>query len=397
MFGWEYPPFNSGGLGVACQGLARALVNQGVELTFVLPKNHGSIKEPFKFIYADIPNVKLIEINSSLMPYLTSEKYRHLRSNQPGWIYANTLYEEVARYAAVAKSLANSLDFDLVHAHDWLTFGAGIAAQEVSHKPFIAQVHATEIDRTGNIDLVNPHVFDLEKSGALAANKVISVSNFTKQNLVNHYGISASKIDVVHNGVDPDRYYLDVSLDEGLINLKKLGYKVVLYLGRITLQKGIDYLVKAADLALKVDKKIVFVIVGSGDMEGEIMRLVAERGISDKFIFPGFLREKERSSIYKTADLFIMPSVSEPFGLTALESLLHGTPVIISKQSGVSEVLHHALKVDFWDIEEMADQILSAVNHSSLRKTMTQNGKKEVIMCNWDKAAQKCLSIYKSI
>lgn len=397
MFGWEYPPFNSGGLGVACQGLARSLVNQGIELIFVLPKNHGTIKEPFQFIYADIPNVKLIEINSALMPYLTSEKYSHLKSEHAGWIYADTLYEEVARYAAVAKKIASSLNFDLVHAHDWLTFSAGVAAQNVSHKPFVAQVHATEVDRTGNIHQVNPRVYDLEKSGTEAANRVISVSNFTKQNLIHHYGIAGSKIDVIHNGVDADRYHLDTPLDDGLVSLKKLGYKIVLFLGRITLQKGVDYLVEAANRALKVDDKIVFVIVGSGDMEGKIMSQVASCGISDKFIFPGFLREEERSAVYKTADLFIMPSVSEPFGLTALESLLHNTPVIISKQSGVSEVIHHALKVDFWDIDEMADQILSALNYRSLNRTMAINGKREALMCSWDKAAEKCIKVYQSI
>jgi glycogen(starch) synthase len=397
MFGWEYPPHNSGGLGIACQGLARSLVAQGVELLFVLPKRLGPIKAPFRVIYANVPDVTLVEINSLLLPYSTPEQYEHLQAAYPGKIYASSLFEEVNRYAAIASEIAKKEDFDLIHSHDWLTFGAGISAKKVKHTPLIAHVHATEVDRTGSIHKVNPHVYQKESEGLSNADKIISVSELTKNNLVSYYNAPPEKIEVVHNGVDRSNYCLSAGKDSGLIMLKSMGYKIILFVGRITLQKGPDYLVEAAKIVLKEYPKAIFVIVGSGDMEGQIMQQVAACGISGNFLFPGFLRGEELSQVYRTADVFVMPSVSEPFGLTPLESLLHGTPVIISRQTGVSEVLHHALKVDFWDTQEMADKILSVISHKSLRTTLGKNGHREACLCTWDKAAQSCIQIYNSI
>ncbi len=395
MFGWEFPPFNSGGLGVACQGLARALVGKGVELIFVLPKRLDIKGEPFRIIYAE-DKLSLVAINSLLVPYITSDKYGKARGCfGKNCDYASSLLEEVRRYAALAAGIAKKESFDVIHAHDWLSFAAGLAAKEVSGKPLIVHVHATEVDRTAG--KVNELIYANERHGLEKADKIITVSDFTKQMLVDYYGIYPDKVSVVHNGIDLASYNLDAPSDFSLTKLKKSGFKIVLYVGRITIQKGPDYLVWAAKKVLEYQPKTMFVIVGSGDMEGQIMNQVASLGISDKFLFPGFLRGRELSEVFKSADLFVMPSVSEPFGLTCLESLAHGIPVIVSKQSGVSEVLDHALKVDFWDVDEMADKILSVLKHKSLKKTLEQNGQKEALMNTWDKSAQKCLNIYNSL
>lgn len=391
MFGWEYPPFNSGGLGVACQGLARALSAQGVDLIFVLPKRLGNFGESFRFLFADSSAPSALAVNSLLVPYLTSKKYSRLRSGQPGF-YGDTLLEEVARYAELAASLAQKVSFDLIHAHDWLTFSAGMAAKKVSGKPFIAHVHATEVDRTAGH--VNQAIYDRERAGLHAADRIISVSEFTRQILIHQYGLSPDKIAVVHNGLDPANYAPRTPPDQALQSLKRLGFKIVLFVGRLTIMKGPDHLVSAAQKVIAHEPKAVFVIVGSGDLEGPLMHQVAAAGLSDKFLFPGFLRGEALSAVYKAADLFVMPSVSEPFGLTPLESLLHRTPVIVSKQSGVSEVLNHALKVDFWDTEELADKILSVIHYPSLQKVLRQNGTREARLCTWDQAARKCLQIY---
>lgn len=399
MFGWEYPPHNSGGLGVACQGLANALADKNVDLTFVLPKRLNVQGSKFRFRFANIPNVdiNIIELDSLLVPYITSEKYSHLiRSGlDPHGNYGSTLFEEVKRYALLARGIAKREKFDIVHAHDWLTYGAGHAAKEVSHRPLVAHIHATEVDRTaGN---PNKFIYDAEKRGFENADKILSVSDFTKKVVHDKYFIDNGKIEVVHNGIDATQYDTEVTSDEGVSELKKLGYKIVLAYGRITIMKGFDHLVNAANLVIKHRPKTLFVIVGSGDMEGQIMKQAADLGISNNVLFPGFLRGRELSSMIRAADLFVMPSVSEPFGLTSLESLLHGTPAIVSKQSGVSEVLKNVLKVDFWDVEDMADKILSVLSHNSLKKELSNNGRMDASHCTWDAAADKCIDVYKSL
>jgi glycosyltransferase involved in cell wall biosynthesis len=395
MFGWEFPPHNSGGLGVACQGLARALKEKNTDVVFVLPKFLGNTSENFKIVYANVPDINILAVNSLLTPYISSEKYARLRRELGDAVFGNTLFEEVRRYGLIAKRIAASEPHDIIHAHDWLSFSAGMGAKSVSRRPFIAHVHATEVDRTaGN---VNRYIYDRELEGVNASDRVISVSEYTKKTLINHYLQQPDKITVVHNGIDCTNYNTNVAQNLGLYRLKKLGFKIVLFVGRITIMKGPDYFVTAARHVLKERTKTMFVVVGSGDMEGQIMNQVAALGISDKFLFPGFLRGKQLSEIFKTADLFVMPSVSEPFGLTPLESLIHGTPVIVSKQSGVSEVLNHVFKVDFWDTEEMADKILSVLNYKSLQTTLKINGQKEANLITWDKAADKCLSVYNQL
>lgn len=393
MFGWEFPPYNSGGLGVACQGLALALAARNIDLTFVLPKKINVKDTSIRFRFADVPNLTIEEINALLVPYVTSEEYSNLVKEQENGVYGSTLFEEVRRYGVLAQGIAMNERPDIIHAHDWLSFGAGIASKKVTGKPLVAHVHATEIDRTaGN---PNRYIFDREKEGIDFADRVITVSDFTKRVLLNNYATPERKVQVVYNGVN-------TGVDEGVIpagieKLKKSGYKIVLFVGRLTIMKGADYLISAAARVLKYDPKVIFVIVGAGDMEGVIMKQVADLGISNKVLFPGFLRGSELASIYRAADLFVMPSVSEPFGLTSLESLIHGTPVLISKTSGVSEVLRNALKTDFWDIEDMADKILAVVNYKSLHNELAMNGKKDAYLCSWDRAAEKCINIYQSL
>jgi glycosyltransferase involved in cell wall biosynthesis len=397
MYGWEFPPYNSGGLGVACYGLTRALSKKNVDVTFVLPKKFDVASNFMRFVFADGTNVRFLEVDALLAPYMTSQIYDRERLEYFGNIYGASLFDEVLRYARASLEIAKREKFDLVHAHDWLSFMAGEAAKGVSHRPLVVHVHATEYDRTGGWG-INPRVYDIERNGAKNADRVIAVSSLTKDILTYKYGIEADKISVVHNGVDPSSYNLVSQGDvEGLSNLKKRGYGIVLFVGRITLQKGPDYFLRAAQKCLSYNPKIKFIIAGSGDMDMQIVTQTARMGISDKVLFAGFLRGEELSSLYRMADLFVMPSVSEPFGLTALESLVHGTPILISKQTGVSEVVSHALKTDFWDIDDMADKILAVLEYSKLKKTLSQNGRIEAMKCSWDIAADKCIEVYKSL
>lgn len=395
MFGWEYPPHNSGGLGVACQGLARALAEQGVELTFVLPSRADFGSENFKIIFASLPKLKIYSVNSFLVPYMTQASYKLLRKNYRGRMYADSLFSEVERYGLAASKIAKKVGGQVIHAHDWLSFGAGLAAKKAIAAPLVAHVHATEVDRTaGN---PNEAIYQKEYEGTHRADKIISVSQFTKNTLMKKYDLAGDKIDVVHNGVNPASYRLGTALPAGFRAYKKKGYKIVLFVGRITIMKGPEYFINAANIVLRHHPKTLFVVAGSGDMEGQMMELVSSYGISDKVIFAGFLRGEELSQAFEAADLFVMPSVSEPFGLTPLESLLHNTPVLISKQSGVSEVLHHALKTDFWDVEDMADKILSVISYGSMQKELAQNGHHEAMLASWEAAASKCIQIYSQL
>jgi glycosyltransferase involved in cell wall biosynthesis len=253
-------------------------------------------------------------------------------------------------------------------------------------------MHATEIDRTAGKP--NQYIYEKEREGVQAADKILAVSGYTKNTLLEHYGVNESKVNVVYNGIDSSKYNTEGDISAGLKKMKSLGYKIVLFVGRITIMKGPDYFLHAAKQVLEHNPKTIFLIAGSGDMEAQIMGQAASMGISDKFVFAGFVRGDDLSEAYRAADLFVMPSVSEPFGLVALEALIHKTPVIISRQSGVSEVLKNAMKVDFWDTTEMADKILSVLDHNSVKKELTDNGFKEAHMCNWDKAADKCIEVY---
>ena len=390
MFGWEYPPHNSGGLGIACMGLSEALAKIGVDITFVLPKSTPISSTHAKFLFAEQKGTVTYKvIPSHLMPYPTNGSY--MRDKK--YPYGNDLLSEVDRYRKIAAQIAQEESFDLIHAHDWLSFGAGVAAHEVSKRPFVAHIHATEFDRTGGHS-INKAVYDLEKEGFEKAQKVIAVSGYTKKIVSEQYGISAEKISVVHNGVNYEEYQ---TTSNSLSALKQNGHKIVLFAGRITLQKGPDYFVKLAQKVSTYNPHVIFLVVGSGDMQRRMMEEVAALGLSDKIIFTGFLRGEELTNVYKIADVYVMPSVSEPFGITPLESLACGTPVLISKQSGVSEVLRHALRADFWDVDEMTNKIVSVLEHPSLHAALAENGREESRRQTWNEAAKKCLTIYQEL
>lgn len=405
MFGWEFPPHNSGGLGTACLGLTKAMSKQDVKLTFILPRKFDILQhEKFNVrfadqIYKEITDVEIKFVNSIIEPYLTTDEYLTFLKKHKlvGVGYGRNLYEEVALYTLKTKELVENGDFDIIHAHDWMSFKAGIEAKRLLNKPLIVHVHSTEIDRTGG-NSGNSYIYDIEKEGMEQADLVITVSQWTKDMVIKHYGISPDKIRVVHNGIDLEDYDpINTEQESQVSELKEAGYKIVLFVGRITIQKGPDYFIHAAKQVLEYYPKAIFVVTGSGDMEKHLISLAAELGIGDKVLFTGFLRGKELQKMYQMADLFIMPSVSEPFGLTALESVVGGTPVLVSKQTGVSEVLTHVLTADFWDTEEMAHKILAVLNYDSLKLTLLENGKEQTKHINWHKASEKCISIYKSV
>ena len=394
MFGWEFPPHNSGGLGTACEGLTRALDARGARVIFVLPKRVGVKADFVRFRFADLERVKFRTVPGLLYPYLTSEAYvRERAAAGAGAIYGAGLLDEVWAYAARARAIAATEKFDIIHAHDWLAFPAGLAAKAMSGKPLIVHVHATEFDRTGG-NGVNQEVYAIEQAGLRGADAIYAVSQWTKNILIERYGVVPEKIRVVHNGVAENS---PAALPGVLTEVKQAGFKIVLFVGRITLQKGPDCFVQLAKRVLAEAPKTYFVMAGSGDMEGQVMRAVATFGLSDRFIFPGFLRGEELARLYRAADVYVLPSVSEPFGITPLEALQHGAPVIVSKQSGVAEVLRHALKVDFWDIEEMSNQLLAVLRYPALGETLAENGRREAAGVTWDLAAAKCLAGYREL
>lgn len=392
MFGWEFPPHNSGGLGMACYGLTRSLSRANVQVTFVLPKRLDGIAYDFlKVVFANIRNIKMRSVQTLIHPYITADLYdEYLRTAHDADIYGLNLFDEVRRYGLQAKIIAEEEPHDVIHAHDWLSFRAGIEAKRVSGKPLIVHVHATEFDRTAGHP--NQYIYEEERRGLHAADCIIAVSQHTKNVIVEHYGVPHDKITVVHNGIDTDEYRKE--LPAVLSNVKLNGKKIVLFVGRITIQKGPDYFIKVAKRVIQYDPNVLFVVSGSGDMEHQIIRMAADMGLGDKILFAGFVRGDELTKLYRAADLFVMPSVSEPFGLTALEALANGTPILVSKQSGVSEVLTHALKSDFWDIDDMADKIINVVESKGLHDTLGECGSHDVEQVTWEKAANSCSAIY---
>jgi len=418
MFGWEFPPHISGGLGTACFGLTKALLKQGVEVLFVVPKLYGDEDHMSMRMFnaSDISiNLKdvllkeywekfsYMEVASRLVPYTSPESFEstHELENKVEETTENTVFakrysfsgkygenlmEEVARYALVASQIAMENDFDVIHAHDWLTYAAGIAAQKISGKPLVVHMHATEFDRSG--ENVNDIVYGIEKDGMTAADYVISVSNFTRNIVLTKYGIEPEKVITVHNGVEPNE-----NADPERFK-KHISDKVVTFLGRITYQKGPDYFIEAASKVLKKTNNVRFVMAGSGDLLNRSIRRVAQLGIADRFHFTGFLKGDDVDRMYGISDVYVMPSVSEPFGIAPLEAMRSNVPVIISKQSGVSEVLKHAIKVDFWDVDAMADAIYGLLNYDGINQMFEKHARAEVDSIKWDKAAYNVESVY---
>ncbi len=395
MFGWEFPPMNTGGLGTACYGLAKGLLQNGVGITLVLPQASAetgrNLNGLLKIRSANVAGIKVRSVKSAMVPYMSASEYeqRMLRLKGRKPIYGSNLFEEVERFAKQAASIAMEEEFDVIHAHDWMTYKAGLAAKKVSGKPLIVHMHATEFDRTGGLG-ANEHVYKIEKEGMEMADTVIAVSGYTKQKIIEHYGIPDSKIKVVHNAIDRD--------DIPSISVHKSDSpKTVLFLGRITLQKGPDYFIAAAHKALEAEPNTRFIIAGSGDMEPRIIERAAQLGISGNVLFAGFLSDDEIHKAYRMADLYVMPSVSEPFGITPLESVMNHTPVLISRQSGVREVLKHCLEVDFWDINQMANKMIAALRYRELHNELQRNSYEEASRLSWDSSARKCIEIYKNI
>jgi len=396
MFGWEFPPFNSGGLGVACEGLSKALSSSGVDLTFVLP-----VKIPLS-----IPWCKLVFANES-SDLIDEDQIRNLFSGYQSHSYSNgtqkyglpayisgSLMQRVKAYADRAPAIAKKNPHSVIHAHDWLTYPAGIAAKETSGKPLVVHVHATQFDQCAG-DNVNKEVYNIELEGYRRADVVVAVSGRTREKVIQKYGISPDKVKVVHNGVEFRESGDD--MPGVLERLKLQGHKIVLYAGRITIQKGPDYFVAMAEKVLRYEPSTLFVMMGTGEMEGEIIRQVAGRGLSDKFIFYGFYNPKELAAVCKVIDIFIMPSVSEPFGIVPLEIMHSNKPVLISKESGVSEVVNCVLKSNFWDIDDMTDKVVSVLRHHKLKNHLSANGREEVKAIHWKKAAESLISLYNSL
>ncbi len=391
-FGWDYPPMRNGGLGVACHGLTEELIEAGAEVIFVLPREQKTVgKTAFRFANEWPGDVKIIEIASFITPY--EQAHGFFEMFLPGGKrvrFSRSVIEEAYSYAAAAARIAKEETFDVIHAHDWTSYLAGIAAKAVSGKPLVLHVHATSFDQAGGSN-VDPEIYNIERQAFHEANTIVAISNYTRDIVATRYGISGDKVEVVHNGIKPATPPI---LPPVLAELKARGKKIVFYNGRITIQKGVDYFIRAARRVVDVNKNVVFVISGWGDMEHQIMHLVGSLGLSEHVIFAGALWDEERDRMYQSADLLVMPSVSEPFGLVPLEAIQHGTPVLISKQSGVAEVLTHALKVDFWDIEEMANKMLAALKYPVLNQQLVTEGKKELDRLTWRRAAEKVLTIY---
>jgi glycosyltransferase involved in cell wall biosynthesis len=303
-----------------------------------------------------------------------------------GQDYAGDVMTTAQNYAQTALRLCAKEDFDVIHAHDWMTYPAGIALARATGKPLVAHIHSTEFDRSG--EHVNQRVYDIERRGMHAAVRVLAVSELTRQIVAARYAVDPAKIDVCYNGVEQG----GPSPQAGSrINPKD---KIVLFLGRITMQKGPEYFIDAAKLVLEKMPNVKFLVAGSGDMARGMIEQAAEHGIGHKVLFTGFLRGPDVARVFRMADLYVMPSVSEPFGIAPLEAMSHDTPVLISKQSGVSEVLTHALKVDFWDTREMANKIVAVLRHPPLGQTLREHGAFELHKLTWEGAAKKVVESY---
>jgi len=420
MFGWEFPPHISGGLGTACYGLTRGMsVIPGLDILFVVPKAHGDEDQSRMRVMGagdvslDLRKVKehqflkdlsYIEINSNLVPYTSPEEYEELvnsaetqgkrlvETTMGGKLnftgkYGKDLYEEIANYALVAGEIALKEDFDIIHSHDWLTYPAGIAAKRASGKPLVIHVHATDFDRSGG--KVNPTVFEIEKTGMHLADKIIAVSNLTRNTVIEKYGIHPDKVVTVYNAVDPISDYEKLQLKRGITD------KVVTFLGRVTLQKGPEYFVQAAHKVLQKMDNVRFVMAGSGELLEKMIQWTAALGISDRFHYTGFLKGDDVFRMFSISDVYVMPSVSEPFGISPLEAMQSNVPSIISYQSGVAEILNYAFKVDFWDVDALADAIYGLLNYPALSEMFKKHGVAEVNDMKWENSGVRVHSIYK--
>ena len=434
MLGWEFPPYMSGGLGTACYNIARSLSRKGTEVLFLMPTMPGKgrvdldsrlsvVGASGAFVEDDWETEAILresrelwsnrlvmqKIQSPLFPYATQETYEeclsrlrqteeaeravktsgseiHSRLELAGG-YGSNLMEEVYRYGLAAAAIARKESFDVIHAHDWMTYPAGILLKQLTGKPLVTHIHATEFDRSGQHK--NPMVSHIEWVGMTEADMVVAVSHYTKNLVMREYAIPDTKVVVVHNAVsrsDAQEIYRVPALCRQ--------EKRVLFMGRVTYQKGPDYFVEAARLVLNRIKGVHFIMAGSGDMLPKMVRRVAQLRMGRHFHFTGFLRGAEVDRMYAESSLYVMPSVSEPFGIAPLEALCFDVPVLITRQSGVAEVLKHALRVDFWDVKEMANIICAVLSYPTLMKEAVSRCQEEIKGITWDKAATRLNTVY---
>jgi len=410
MFGWEFPPHILGGLGTASYGLTKGMSQQkDLDIVFVIPKPYGDEDQSFlkiigacntPVVWRDVaPEVLEERFGNTMSPQEYYDlrdhiyaDFRNLYTNNIGCIefsgrYPDNLLEEINNYSICAGVIARKEQFDVIHSHDWLTYPAGIHAKNVSGKPLVIHVHATDFDRSRG--KVNPQVYSIEKNGMDYADHIICVSNLTRETVIHKYHQNPAKVSTVHNAVEP----ICKGIDE-IEPIRNTNDKIVTFLGRVTMQKGPEYFVEAAARVLQKTKHVRFVMAGNGDMLEAMINLAAKRGISDKFHFLGFLKGQKVYELLKSSDVYIMPSVSEPFGISPLEAMQVGVPTIISKQSGCAEILHHAIKTDYWDIDAMADAIYSIITYPAMYEFLKKEGKQEVDEIKWEYAGQKIRRIY---
>lgn len=397
-FSWEFPPVKNGGLGVACYGLTQELLADGIDVLLVLPKTQ-KVAGGATVLFANTE--RLISVGGVDQIYYGSycdsdtdvHSITGYDESGKAIVRRRAIIDEAYYFAERSAEIASLEQFDVIHAHDWTSYLAGMSAKIATGKKLIVHVHATSYDQAGG-DMVDPSIKHIEQQAFALADQVVTVSQYTKDLIVQKHGVDPDKVSVVHNGcvASPTVQHAPV-----LQSLKKAGKKIVLYHGRISIQKGVDYLVQAARRVVDADPDVVFVISGSGDMQGQIMQQVGALGLSEYVRFAGALWDDDRDKMYQAADVFVMPSVSEPFGLVPLEAIQHDTPVIISKQSGVAEILDHALKVDFWDVEQLANQIISSLRYPVLRRQLVSEGKEQVKKFTWRRAAEKVVDLYRRL
>lgn len=418
MFGWEFPPHILGGLGTASYGITKGLSAQpDVHITFCLPKPWGDEDKSFMNIIglSETPivwrDVDYDFVKQRLGNRMTPEQYYQLRdhiyadfsyrlTDDLGCIefsgkYPDNLQDEINNYSIVAGVIARQQEYDIIHAHDWLTYPAGIHAKNVSGKPLVIHVHATDFDRSRGH--VNPTVYGIEKDGMDHADCIMCVSELTRQTVINHYHQDPAKCITMHNAVYPLSQDILDMVEEKRKAHQQRKEKIVTFLGRITMQKGPEYFVEAASLVLQRTHNIRFCMAGSGDMMNDMINLVASRGIADRFHFPGFMRGKQVYEAFADSDVYVMPSVSEPFGISPLEAMQCGVPSIISKQSGCAEILDKCIKTDYWDINAMADAMYSLCTNESLHEYLKIEGKNEVAQITWEKVGKRIYDVYNQL
>lgn len=394
MLGWELPPHNSGGLGVACYHMSKALAQEGASIDFVLPYE------------AEHENVEFMNVHSATklepLERYGLGAYESSKCNCKDKYCKHDLKDLRAvqqQYKEFVGQLVQANRPEVIHAHDWLTLEAGMHAKQIAGVPLVVHVHATEFDRSGEL-YGNPIVHEVEQHGLLMADRIIAVSNMTKNLIIKHYGIPEDKIEVVHNSLDtsslqPNVY--DTSTYAYLESLRSEGYTVITSIGRLTVQKGFHYFVRAAARASEKYDKLLFLIVGDGELRNELLELSADLGIADKVFFTGFVRGQRWRDAYNIADVFVMNSVSEPFGLTALEAAAHDTAVVISRQSGVGEVLHSVFRFDYWDVDRLADELINIAASPALSSELKQNVAREYARISWNDVAQNCMRVYQKM